>query len=131
MNAYRWGIRDRLGLALGLALLLLLASARQAPAQIRASERGSVSQTLDGTTITVDYSRPTARGRELFGALVPWDVTWTPGANWATTLEANKDIRINGVDVAAGRYSVWMTPRDGSWTLSRSRIRRSALTTST
>jgi hypothetical protein len=117
MNAYRWGIGDRLGLVLGLALLLLLVSARQSSAQIRASERGSVSQTLDGTTITIDYSRPTARGRELFGTLVPWDVTWTPGANWATTLEANKDIRINGVDVAAGRYSVWMTPREGSWTL--------------
>jgi hypothetical protein len=87
-------------------------------AQIRASERGSVTQTVDGTTISVDYSRPTARGRDLFGALVPWNVVWTPGANWATTLETDKDVRINGVDVAAGRYSVWMTPHDtGRWTL--------------
>jgi len=93
-------------------------AALPAAAQIRASERGSVTQTIDGTTITLDYARPTARGRDLFGALVPWDVVWTPGANWATTFEADKDLRLNGVDVAAGRYSVWMTPHeDEGWTL--------------
>ena len=100
-----------------LAAALGLFCAQDAAGQIRGSERGSTRQVLDGTTITVDYARPTARGRELFGALVPWNVTWTPGANWATTLEADKDIRINGVDVQAGAYSVWMTPRQGAWTL--------------
>ena len=103
------------------AAIALLAATALAPqtadAQIRGSERGSVSQTVDGTTITVEYSRPGARGRDLFGSLVPWGVTWTPGANWATTLEASKNIKINGVDVEAGAYSVWMTPRDGAWTL--------------
>lgn len=104
------------------SLIMLAATAAIVPvdtdAQIRASERGSVRQTLDGTTITLDYARPTARGRTLFGDLVPFDIVWTPGANWATTLETDKDIQINGVDVAAGSYSVWMTPRDGeAWTL--------------
>ena len=100
------------------ALSLLAGSADTAAAQIRASERGEVTQTLDGTTITIDYARPSARGRHLFGTVVPWDVVWTPGANWATTLEANRDVRINGVDVAAGAYSVWMTPRENdAWTL--------------
>jgi len=90
-----------------------------ATGQIRASERGSVSQTLDGTTITVDYARPLARGRTLFGpgGEVPYGIVWTPGANWATTLETNRDVRLNGVDVAAGAYSVWMIPRDGRWTM--------------
>lgn len=102
------------------ALLLtaaLLTPSHPLSAQIRASERGSVTQTLDGTTIQVDYARPSARGRELFGSLVPWNVVWTPGANWATTLEADRDIRINGVDVAAGAYSVWMIPREDRWTM--------------
>ncbi|MEM7414576.1 MAG: DUF2911 domain-containing protein [Gemmatimonadota bacterium] len=100
------------------AVVALVAGApAHADAQIRASERGSVTQTLDGTTITIDYSRPSARGRELFGDVVPLDVVWTPGANWATTLETDKDIRINGVDVAAGAYSVWMTPREDAWTM--------------
>lgn len=103
----------------GAALALAIAAGAPAPvdAQIRASERGSVTQTLDGTTITIDYARPSARGRDLFGDVVPLDVVWTPGANWATTLETDKDIRINGVDVAAGAYSVWMTPRADSWTM--------------
>ncbi|HSM59161.1 MAG TPA: DUF2911 domain-containing protein [Longimicrobiales bacterium] len=99
------------------ALALLLVQPAPGASQIRGSELGSVSQTLDGTTITVEYSRPTARGRDLFGGLVPWGVVWTPGANWATTLEADKDIRLNGVEVPAGKYSVWMIPRTGPWTL--------------
>lgn len=103
--------------AAAMAAAALAATTDTTEAQIRASERGSVTQTLDGTTITVDYARPSARGREIFGGVVPFDVVWTPGANWATTLETNKDIRINGVDIAAGAYSVWMTPREGSWTM--------------
>jgi hypothetical protein len=103
--------------ALLAAAALGLALPAPAQSQIRGSERGSVSQTLDGTTITIDYARPVARGRELFGGIVPWNVVWTPGANWATTLEADKDIRLNGVQVPAGRYSVWMIPRPDEWTL--------------
>lgn len=97
--------------------VLLLSAAGAAHAQIRGSERGLVAQTIDGTTVTLDYSRPVARGRQLFGELVPWNVVWTPGANWATTLETNKPIRLNGTEVPAGKYSVWMIPRQGAWTL--------------
>lgn len=85
-------------------------------AQIRSSERGSVSQTLDGTTLTVGYARPAAHDRDLFGALVPYDIPWT-GANWATTLETDKDVRLNGTEVPAGRYSVWIVPREADWTV--------------
>lgn len=103
--------------ALG-ATLLLAALATDGAAQIRASEMASVSQMVDGTTLTLTYSRPAARGREIFGNVVPWDVIWTPGANWATTLSADKDIRVAGTPVPAGKYSVWMTPRhEGPWTL--------------
>lgn len=100
------------------ALIPFLADAAPAFAQIRASERASVSQTLDGTALTLTYSRPSVRGRKLFGALVPWGVVWTPGANWATTLETNRDILIEGTAVPAGRYSVWMIPREDRWTVS-------------
>lgn len=103
--------------ALWAAAALGLALPNPAASQIRGSERGSVSQTLDGTTLTVDYARPVARGRDLFGGIVPWNVVWTPGANWATTLETNRDVRLNGVDVPAGKYSVWMIPRPEEWTL--------------
>lgn len=102
-----------------IALAAVMAATPSASeAQIRASERGSVRQTLDGTTIVLDYARPVARGRTLFGGVVPFDAVWTPGANWATTLETDRDIQINGVEVEAGKYSLWMIPRDGeAWTL--------------
>lgn len=90
-----------------------------AAAQIRGSEHAVVAQTIDGTTVTIEYSRPVARGRTLFGDLVPYDVVWTPGANWATTIDVDKDIRLNGTDVPAGKYSMWMVPRQGGqWRLS-------------
>jgi hypothetical protein len=101
-----------------LALAIGLAAPAALLAQVRASEPASVSQTIDGTTITVDYSRPRARGRDsLFGKVVQWDEVWTPGANWATTLTLSKDLRINGQALAKGKYSVWMVVRPGPWTV--------------
>jgi len=103
--------------ALVVAVLLCFGGIRETSAQIRGSEQAVVAQTVDGTTMTLVYSRPVARGRALFGKLVPWGVVWTPGANWATTFEVDRDIRLNGVDVPSGRYSVWMIPRQGKWTV--------------
>lgn len=80
-----------------------------ASAQIVASERGLVRQTVDGTVIEIDYARPSVRGRdELFGGLVPWGERWTPGANEATRLRLSKPVELGGVQVEAGAYSVWI-----------------------
>ena len=47
-----------------------------------------------------------------------WDETWTPGANWATTLDVDKNVKVNGMPVAKGKYSVWMVVRKtGDWTV--------------
>ena len=88
-------------------------------AQRRASEHGTVSQRVDGTTITIEYDRPVARGRDsLFGKVVRWERAWTPGANASTTIEVDKDVRINGHALPRGKYSVWMIPRDTApWTV--------------
>lgn len=102
------------------AMVACVAMATSASAQIKPSELASVSQTVDGTKMTIEYSRPRARGRSpLFGTrIVPWDEAWTPGANYATTFDATKDVRINGKPVKKGTYSVWMVPRkEGDWTL--------------
>lgn len=98
---------------------VFLAGGSPLEGQIRASERGQVSQTVDGTTITIDYARPRARGREsVFGGEVHWGEVWTPGANLATTLDVDRNVRINGHAVPKGKYSVWMTVRkDGAWTV--------------
>ncbi len=89
-----------------------------AQGQIRASERGGVFQVVDGTVITVDYSRPQARQREaLFGKVVHVDEIWTPGANRATTLELSRDVILEGQPVPAGKYSLWLTTPPGAWVL--------------
>jgi hypothetical protein len=101
-----------------LALLLLLPL--PAGAQIRGSELASLSQTIDGTRLVVEYSRPRARGRDtLFGTrAVHWGEVWTPGANWATTLDVSRNVKLNGQPVPKGKYSVWMVVRKGAdWTV--------------
>jgi hypothetical protein len=97
---------------------ILCGVAPNAGGQIRASERASITQTIDGTTITIDYSRPRTRGRsDVFGGEVHWQEVWTPGANMATTLEVNKDIQLNGHALPKGKYSVWMVVTKSDWTV--------------
>lgn len=98
--------------------LLTAAVPTTGSAQIKASEAASVSQTIDGTKITLEYYRPRARERDtLFGKVVTWGEVWTPGANWATTLEVSKDVRLNGHPIPKGKYSVWMVVRkEADWT---------------
>lgn len=86
--------------------------------QVRASERESLSQTIDGTVIALDYARPQVRGRNpIFGGIVPWKEVWTPGANYATTLEVNRNIFLDGHLVHPGKYSVWLVVEPGQWTM--------------
>src|SRR4030095_8203621 len=88
--------------------LILLTSRAEPQGQLLASEPASVSQTVDGTKVTITYSRPRARGRSgLFRTQVKRGSTWTPGANLATRLEVSKDVSIEGQQVPKGAYSVW------------------------
>jgi hypothetical protein len=89
-----------------------------------ASQRGRVDQTVAFTDISVAYGRPVARGRTLFGdsALVKWDVVWHPGADSATRVTFSRDVKLEGRDVKAGEYSVWLIPRANKpWTFILSR----------
>lgn len=79
------------------------------------SQLGLVTQEVHKTTITVEYSRPVARGRELFGKLVPYGQIWTPGANDATEITVTTDVKINGQAVPAGTYTVWSVPGAEKW----------------
>jgi hypothetical protein len=103
--------------AAGAALALSAFATTPARAQIKASEPASVSQTIDGTTFTIDYSRPRVRGRkDVFGKEVIFDEVWTPGANLNTTLRATKDFTLNGHPIPAGKYSVWLQVKEkGDW----------------
>lgn len=102
--------------ALAVALVALPAPVA---AQIRASELATVSQVIDGTRIAIEYSRPRVRGRqEIWGKVERWGDVWTPGANWATTLDVSRPVRIEGQAVPKGKYSAWFILREaGDWTL--------------
>jgi Protein of unknown function (DUF2911) len=99
-----------------LCALALIGVAFQAP-PIKPSQHGSVTQQVAGTTITVDYNRPVARGRDLFGALVPYDRVWCPGADECTTMTISTDVKIDGQALAAGTYSLWARPGATKWTM--------------
>src|SRR3954470_23666456 len=82
------------------------------------SQRGSVSQMVAFTEISVAYGRPVARGRALFGALVPWDSVWHPGADSATRITFSHDVLLEGKPLRAGEYTLWLIPRETKpWTL--------------
>jgi Protein of unknown function (DUF2911) len=102
-----------------LACATIVAAQEQPPSQpqTRPSQHGSVSQRIWDTTVTIEYNRPVARGRELFGKLVPYDRIWCPCANEATTFDVTTAIKIDGHELPAGKYSVWTEPHADKWTI--------------
>jgi hypothetical protein len=83
-----------------------------------ASQRQSLTQNVALTKFEISYGRPVARGRELWGKLVPWEEVWHPGADKATRLKVDHDITVEGKALKAGEYSLWLVARDGKpWTV--------------
>ena len=78
------------------------------------SRRDTVRSTIGRAVITVDYGRPLARGRTLVGGLIPYDQVWRTGANAATQINFSAPVRLAGVPLHAGTYTLWTLPtRDG------------------
>jgi len=88
---------------------------------VKPSQSGSVWQQVANTEITVTYDRPVARGRELFGGIIPFGEIWNPGANDATAIAFSRDVTINGNALPAGKYSLWAIPDPNRWTIIFSR----------
>jgi hypothetical protein len=84
--------------------------------QVSKSQAAAVGQRVATTEITLTYSRPVARGRQIFGALVPYGKVWTPGADQATAVTFTRDVLINEHPLAKGSYSVWTIPGPEAWT---------------
>lgn len=103
-------------------LLVSMASRASTAQGYPPSQRGSVTQNVAYTHFSVVYGRPVARGRALFGSLVPWDQIWHPGADSATRLTFDHDILVEGKPLRAGEYTLWLIPRESApWTLIFSR----------
>lgn len=79
------------------------------------SPASKLMQTVGLTDITVDYSRPSMRGRTIFGDLVPFDKLWRTGANGYSLVTFSTDVKIAGQDVKAGTYSIFTKPGATSW----------------
>ncbi|MEE2636506.1 MAG: DUF2911 domain-containing protein [Acidobacteriota bacterium] len=89
--------------------------------EVQKSQSGSVFQRVANTDIEVVYDRPVARGRELFGGIVPFDDVWNPGANDATAVTVSRDVTVDGYPLPAGSYSLWAIPGAQEWTVIFSR----------
>ena len=79
-----------------------------------ASPRAKVSQIVGLVNINLDYSRPSKKGRTIFGNIVPFDQIWRTGANQATSISFSDDVKINNQLVEAGEYHVYSVPRENS-----------------
>ena len=105
------------------AILLVVAACVTSYGQQDESKRPSpAAQTQckfsGGKTITVNYSSPRMRGRNVFGELVPYGKIWRTGANEATTFVTDESlIAVTGTDIPAGRYTIFTVPNPDKWTL--------------
>lgn len=84
----------------------------------RPSPPGSAHFTFsDGKKITIDYSRPSMKGRKIYGGLVPYGQVWRTGANEATTFVTEKDVDIGGTRIPKGSYTLFSLPTETGWKL--------------
>jgi hypothetical protein len=102
--------------------LVLAAAAFAAPAlaQFEApqpSPKATLTQRVGLTDVTISYSRPSVKGRAIWGALVPLDKPWRTGANAATTITFSDDVTVEGQKLAAGTYSIVTIPGKDEWTV--------------
>lgn len=105
--------------ALDLAALAAAFAARDAQGQAvgTLSPRDSASAMVGGATVLVDYGRPAARGRTIWGEVVPWNRAWRTGANAATQLRTDRPLRIGDAEVPAGTYTLFTLPSQDGWKL--------------
>ena len=83
----------------------------------RPSPPATVSTTVGDAKITIDYSRPSMKGRKIFGELEPYGKVWRTGANEATTFETYQAVTINGQALPAGKYALFTIPTEQEWTI--------------
>ncbi len=81
------------------------------------SPPATATATVSGSDITVSYSAPSVRGRKIMGELVPYGKVWRTGANAATTLKTDANLRIGDLSVPKGTYTLYSIPEADGWTL--------------
>ena len=98
--------------------LILVGAVTLGNAQVKApqpSPSATVKQTIGLSEVTVEYSRPSAKERKVFGNLVPMDQLWRTGANGSTDITFGADAMFGGVKVPAGKYALYSMPGKNDW----------------
>jgi tetratricopeptide (TPR) repeat protein len=81
----------------------------------QSSPKAILKQTVGLTEVEINYSRPSARGRNIFGDLVPFGKLWRTGANENTTISFSDDVVIDGKTLKKGKYSIYSIPKIENW----------------
>jgi hypothetical protein len=103
-----------------LLLTTLIAAFATANAQIKTpapSPSSKISQELGLIKVDVDYSRPSAKGRKIFGDLVPFGQLWRTGANASTKITVSDDAKVAGMPLPKGTYALYTIPGEKEWTV--------------
>jgi hypothetical protein len=103
--------------SLSLVLFASLALAQQDKSARPSPPAQATCSMGDGATITVNYSSPRAKGRKVFGGLVPYGEVWRLGANEATTFLTSSGVTVGSTKVPAGSYTLFAVPNADKWTL--------------
>jgi len=77
----------------------------------------TLKQRVGLTDIEIDYSRPSVKGRDIFGGLIPYDKVWRTGANQATKIVFSTPVKLNGTEIPAGTYAFLTIPGKDEWTI--------------
>ncbi|MNK00500.1 hypothetical protein D3C87_182850 [compost metagenome] len=86
-------------------------------AKPKASPAETAKGKVGAANITINYGSPSVKGRQIWGGLEKYDKVWRAGANDATTFETDKDVKVEGKNLPAGKYSFFLIPREsGTWT---------------
>ncbi len=101
-------------MAAGLALVLSLSASAQIQTP-QASPKATIDQVVGLTNVKIEYSRPSARGRSVYGELVPFGRLWRTGANANTIVTFGDDVIIAGKTLKAGKYALYTQPKADSW----------------
>lgn len=83
----------------------------------RPSPPAKAEGSIDGAKIVIDYSTPSAKGRKMLGGTEKFGTVWRTGANEATTFEVSKNIKVEGKELAKGKYSLFTIPGESEWTI--------------
>jgi hypothetical protein len=82
-----------------------------------ASPACTLKQRVGLTDITVVYSRPSVKGRTIFGGIVPYGAVWRAGANQSTKISFSTPVKLDGNEIPAGSYSLFAIPSEQEWTI--------------